>query len=49
MRIADDARDVWEAVSTFSLFAFIEKMTDLGRTSGLEFFETAWPFTGLCR
>ena len=37
--IADDAGDVWEAVSTFSLFAFIEKMTDLGRTSGLEFFE----------
>ena len=46
MRIADDAGDVWEAVSTFSLFTFIEKMTDLGRTSGLEFFESAKEWQG---
>lgn len=41
VRLADDAGEVWESESTFSLHAFVENMVDLGRTSWLVYFDEA--------
>src|SRR4051794_27164404 len=41
VRLADEAGEVWEAGSTFSLHAFVENMVNLGRTSWLAYFAEA--------
>src|SRR4051794_33584497 len=41
VRPADDAGEVWESESTFSLHAFVENMVNLGRTSWLAYFAEA--------
>jgi hypothetical protein len=41
VRLADDAGEVWESESTFSLHAFVENMVNLGRTSWLAYFDEA--------
>lgn len=46
IRLADDAGEVWEAESTFSLLAFVENMVNLGRTSWLVYFDEAEEWKG---
>lgn len=46
VRLADEAGEVWEAESTFSLDVFIQHMIDLGRTSWLVYFDDAEEWKG---
>jgi hypothetical protein len=41
VRLEDEAGEVWEAESTFSLDVFVENMVNLGRTSWLVYFDDA--------
>ena len=51
VRLADEAGEVWEAESTFSLHVFVENMVNLGRASGWSTSTTPrsgrWPSTAI--
>jgi hypothetical protein len=46
VRLVDEAGDVWEAESVFSLDVFIQNMINLGRTSWLVYFDDAEEWKG---
>ncbi|WP_406695220.1 hypothetical protein V5E97_29710 [Singulisphaera sp. Ch08] len=46
VRLADEAGEVWEAESTFSLHVFVENMVNLDRTSWLVYFDDAEEWKG---
>ena len=46
VRLADEAGEVWEAESTFSLHVFVENMVNLGRASWLVYFDDAEEWKG---
>ena len=46
VRLADEAGEVWEAESTFSLHVFVENMVNLDRASWLVYFDDAEEWKG---